>query len=209
MPRREPLCKLLESHQPADKQESDFRDEMLALLKAPADPFLRSHFQPGHFTASAFLLSPDRSAVLLIFHGKLHRWLQPGGHIDPNDPSTLAGALRELAEETGVEEPASFSSGLFDVDIHEIPARKSEPTHKHFDLRFAFVAPSRRIQAASDALDARWVGLDQIHTVESDASVMRAVGKLISMTKENASWTPTTSPDTSLDSVTSNRGHQN
>ncbi|MEN8041330.1 MAG: hypothetical protein ABFR95_07475, partial [Actinomycetota bacterium] len=47
----------------------------------------RSEFEPGHFTASGFVTSPDGEALLLIHHGKLDRWLQPGGHIDPEDAS--------------------------------------------------------------------------------------------------------------------------
>ena len=184
MPRRTPLCKLLQSHRPANAEESAFREDMLALISLDPDPFSRHEFYPGHFTASAFLLSPEKDSLLLIFHSKLQRWLQPGGHIDPSDPTPLAGALRELSEETGVQQLTPFTSGLFDVDIHEIPPRKSEPGHKHFDLRFAFVAQTKQVQAASDALDARWVKLHEINALESDASVMRAVSKLISMTKD-------------------------
>jgi hypothetical protein len=33
---------------------------MQSLAAQPGDVFSRSHFIPGHFTASAFILSPDR-----------------------------------------------------------------------------------------------------------------------------------------------------
>ena len=36
----------------------------------------------GHVTASAFVLSPDFTSVLLTHHAKLDRWLQLGGHCD-------------------------------------------------------------------------------------------------------------------------------
>ena len=69
-------------------------------------------------------------------------------------------------------------AGLFDLDVHAIPARNEIPTHEHFDLRFLLVADSLATRAGSDALSTRWVSLEQVDTVQSDTSVMRAVRKL-------------------------------
>ena len=125
------------------------------------------------------MLSPDESALLLIFHGKLHRWLQPGGHVEPEDVDIVAAARREVAEEVGLGDLLLVGDGLpFDLDIHAIPARKADPEHEHFDVRFLFRAPSWQVKADSDAVDARWVPLDEVSGLESDASVLRALGKL-------------------------------
>lgn len=175
------LRALLEAHQPASSLEHSHRAHMLSLCDAQGDPMARDHWDPGHFTASAFVLSPDGDQVLLIFHGKLHRWLQPGGHIDPGDPDILAAAAREVAEETGITDPIPVGAGLFDVDVHRIPARKGDPEHRHFDARFLFRAPSLHMRAGSDARDARWVALHEVAEAESDASVMRAIDKIRAM----------------------------
>ncbi len=142
------------------------------------DPFARDHFVPGHFTASAFVVSPDADALLLIFHGKLRRWLQPGGHVDACDVSILGAAQRELREEVGLSDLALHSPGIFDLDIHDIPPLKGEPSHAHFDVRFAFRARDLAFLAASDAEAGRWVKLSEIDETVSDRSVMRAVDKL-------------------------------
>ena len=179
MTRHTHLRQLLHEHHPTDPQEEEFRRDMLSLLEQGTDCFSRNHFEPGHFTASAFVLSPDARAVLLIFHGKLSRWLQPGGHIEPGDDNVLIAAIREAQEETGLSDLIPVGAGLFDVDIHEIPARKSDPTHRHFDVRILLQSQSTDFQAGSDALDAKWVRLEDVNAVESDASVMRAVQKLM------------------------------
>jgi len=149
---------------------------MLALCEVPGDPFSRSHFVPGHFTASAFLLSPDGAQLLLVFHGKLHRWLQPGGHIDPADETVWAAARREVAEEVGVA--LQDDGSLLDVDVHAIPALGGAPAHEHFDVRFLFRTPTLAHTAGSDARDSRWFPLEEINALSSDASVLRAVEKI-------------------------------
>ncbi len=162
----------------SEREEKD-REAMLKLLDTPK-PFDRSQFDPGHFTGSAFVLSPDLDAILLIFHEKLKLWLQPGGHVDPTDPSMKAAAGRELAEETGVTQPLTHPKveGPLAIDIHVIPPRKAEPEHLHFDIRYLFIAPNTHIQAASDALDARWVKFDAIDSLKTDESVLNTVKRI-------------------------------
>ena len=175
------LKQLLLDHRPLDDRENSYHERMLRLLESSPDPFHRSHYEPGHFTASSFVLSPDKSQLLLIFHSKLHRWLQPGGHVDPSDPSILHAAEREVLEEVGLTNLSLVHNQqpIFDLDIHRIPARKSEPDHCHFDVRFAFCAQDFKFRIGSDATEGKWVPLENISSIESDESVMRAVKKLI------------------------------
>lgn len=172
------LRDLLALHRPADALEQEHLRRMEALLEVD-QPCSRHTFEPGHFTASSFVLSPEGDAILLILHSKLNLWLQPGGHIDDADADVLAAALREAEEETGMVglEPLP---GLLDVDIHPIPPnpRKNEPAHEHFDVRFLFQAASRDFAAASDALAGRWVRLEDVVDAGTDESVERAVRKL-------------------------------
>lgn len=173
------LSLLLSRYTPDSIREQEFVTRMQALL-GKAEPFSRNHFAPGHFTASAFIVSPERDALLLIFHKKLQLWLQPGGHLDLTDSSVLAGAIREAEEEVGLSElsPLLPEGTIFDVDIHAIPGRKSEPAHEHFDVRFAFVAPTRAARANAEVSALRWVDLADVGSVTSDASVVRAAAKL-------------------------------
>jgi 8-oxo-dGTP pyrophosphatase MutT (NUDIX family) len=136
----------------------------------------RSTFLPGHLTASGFVLSPDRTKTLLIFHRKLQLWLQPGGHIEPEDAGPEAACRREIGEETGVVDLALL--GLFDLDVHDIPERPGEPAHAHFDVRYAFVAGSEDAYAGDGADDFSWVKLE---ATGFDDSVSRPLHKLQQM----------------------------
>jgi 8-oxo-dGTP pyrophosphatase MutT (NUDIX family) len=173
------LREQLSQFEPADATEARFLARMSELTHEET-AWARSHFVPGHFTASAFVLSPDRSELVLIHHKKLGIWVQPGGHVDATDRDLESAARREVAEEVGLRDldPLTESGTLFDVDIHAIPARKDEPAHEHFDVRFAFVSRTRDLECSDEVADVRWVPLDQAHTITTDRSVLRAVEKL-------------------------------
>lgn len=164
-------------YRPSDPRERGFQQRMLELLTLPA-PTSRHAFVPGHLTASAFVLSPERDAVLLILHKKLKLWLQPGGHIEAADASLGEAARREVAEEVGLQLPASAAGAVFDLDIHAIPGRKDEPAHEHFDVRFLFHSPTLVIATNDEVIDARWAPLANIEQLTSDESVLRVARKL-------------------------------
>jgi 8-oxo-dGTP pyrophosphatase MutT (NUDIX family) len=179
VPERSQLAPWLAAYRAQDADERGHLARMLALLEAPGDPFARDHFVPGHFTASAFVVAPDGDALLLIRHPKLGRWLQPGGHIEAGDSGLLAAARRELREEVGMDEAALAVDGIFDLDVHRIPALGREPEHEHFDVRFLFRAGERALPEGRGEGDAlRWFSLREIEAGASDASVRRAARKL-------------------------------
>jgi 8-oxo-dGTP pyrophosphatase MutT (NUDIX family) len=185
MPRSEHLRRLLEQFVPANEREQRHQTRILQLIARTPAPFSRTQYDPGHVTASAFVTTEDRSALLLILHSKLQRWLQPGGHVDPEDDDVLGSARREVLEETGMSGLTLASGGLIDVDVHEIPARKDQPAHEHFDVRFWFTTQrTQDASAGSDARDARWVPIASLlepavdSDYPSDDSVLRAVRKL-------------------------------
>jgi 8-oxo-dGTP pyrophosphatase MutT (NUDIX family) len=149
---------------------------MRQLLGEPGDVFSRDHFVPGHFTASAFVVSLDRTSLALIHHRRLGRWLQPGGHMEPGDVTAQAAASREVLEEIGVQ-ATLLAPLIFDIDVHDIPAHGSEPGHEHFDLRFAFEADLVELNSGAGVKGAAWVPLNDVTDHTTDGSVIRGARK--------------------------------
>jgi 8-oxo-dGTP pyrophosphatase MutT (NUDIX family) len=178
--RRQDLRALVEQYRGESEKERDDRLRLLELLRSTEDPFARDQFDPGHVTASAFVLSPREDALLLILHGRLHKWLQPGGHVEPTDASVLEAARREVEEETGVPAASLFAATprIFDVDVHPIPARRHEPAHQHFDVRFLLRARTTVLHQGYEVRAVRWVPWAEIARLDTDASVLRAVARL-------------------------------
>jgi 8-oxo-dGTP pyrophosphatase MutT (NUDIX family) len=176
-PRRSDLRDLLEAYQPFDEHEAAHLEAMLILVDAEGDVLSRSHFDPGHFTASGFVVSPDRSSVLLVHHAKLGKWLQPGGHVEPEDEGLEAAARREVLEETGAANLQLI--GLCDIDVHRFPSHGSEPAHDHLDVRFGFRAPTDPVETGAGAIAARWFSLGEVAGWRDRPSMSRPARKLL------------------------------
>ena len=126
----------------------------------------------GHVTGSAWLVNAARTHVLLTHHKKLGRWLQLGGHSD-GEPDALRVALREAGEESGLAVEA-LSPRVFDLDVHAIPARRDDPAHHHFDVRFALCADAGRdFVVSGESFDLAWVEVAQLGAYTEEESMLR------------------------------------
>ncbi len=156
-------------------EEEVFVARCRQLLVHPS-AFERTHL-PGHFTGSAWIVNVDRSKTLLVHHGKLNRWMQPGGHAD-GDSDVFRVALKEAEEETGVV-PLQASPAIFDIDIHSIPTRPDFPAHDHYDIRFLLIADDTRpAQVSHESHDVQWIPLDMLEAFTRERSVLRLKEKL-------------------------------
>lgn len=169
------LRALLEAYD-ATADEAEDVIAILELIDAGPDTFSADHFVPGHVTASAFVMDRSRSRLLLIHHRNLDLWLQPGGHIDAGE-DVLTAAIREVREETGVT-GVPIRQGIFDVDVHSIPAHGDRPAHSHFDVRFLLEATSEELVDSDEVLGVRWVPFGNVRDIVTDSSVLRATAKL-------------------------------
>jgi 8-oxo-dGTP pyrophosphatase MutT (NUDIX family) len=139
---------------PADPGQDSMRHALLAFLDAREDACLRECV-PGHITASALVLDHSGRHALLTLHPRFGRWLQLGGHCEPDDESLVAAALREATEESGIEgltiepEPAA-------VHVHPVTCSLGVPT-RHLDVQFLVHAPEgAEIVRSDESLDLRW-----------------------------------------------------
>jgi 8-oxo-dGTP pyrophosphatase MutT (NUDIX family) len=182
---RRPLLDALDAYLLRHPGERETVLRLREFVVAHPDCFERSLQSPGHVTGSAWIVAPGSDAVLLTHHRKLDLWVQLGGHAD-GDPDVVAVARREGLEESGLpslapvdplDDGTSAVPVPFDLDIHRIPARRDEPEHLHFDVRYAFRAPTRSVVVSDESHDLAWVPVDGIERWTPDPSVTRMARK--------------------------------
>ena len=155
-------------------------EQTVELLEHSAAPLDRTHYDPGHVTASAVVLAPDRQHVLLVYHPRLQRWLQPGGHVERPDRTVHDTARREGREETGIALDTDLPSALVAVDVHEIPATDAEPFHLHHDLMFHFCVPDQLVP--TDRYRAVWCPIADLPRFAVDGPLLRGVARALRAT---------------------------
>ncbi len=178
---RRPLLTMLNRYAKRYPAEADVAKRIERLVTAHADCFERA-CRPGHITGSAWVLSHDRRRCLLVHHGKLNRWLQPGGHAD-GQTDVAQVALREAQEETGLIE-LELTAEPLDIDVHLIPARldrdghQLEDAHEHHDIRFLFVAaPGQQLILSDESHEIRWFSREEVLEATDEQSVLRMLRK--------------------------------
>ena len=132
----------IEAFAPYNEQEEADRRQMLADMDCFSDLLTREN-ATAHFTASCWIVNPDRTKVLMAYHNLYQSWAWLGGHAD-GDEDLLAVALKEVREESGIKNvrPASediFSLEVLTVDGH-VKRGKYVSSNLHLNVTYLLIA---------------------------------------------------------------------
>lgn len=132
----------IKKYRPCNAQEQRDQALILDFLEKNGDAFLRSNLL-AHMTASSWIVNPERTKTLMVYHNLYDSWSWTGGHAD-GETDLLSVALREAREETGIEHvrplsPEIFSLEVLTVDGHE---KRGEyvPSHLHMNVTYLLEA---------------------------------------------------------------------
>lgn len=175
---RQQLLDLLKQHKTRFMDESAYVSRSIQFIESHEDCFYRELW-PIHVTGSTWVVNRRRDRVLLLHHRKLDQWFQPGGHAD-GDADILRVALKETAEETGLDEKhvKLVSEDIFDVDIHRIDATQQDPQHDHIDIRFLVeIDDTLSVPGNDESHQVIWVDLYRASRFNNNRSTFRMIEK--------------------------------
>ncbi|MCI9644269.1 MAG: NUDIX hydrolase [Oscillibacter sp.] len=158
------LMAQLRAFRPWNEQEERDQKALLFLLEHGQAPYGRE--DPAHWTASAWVASPDRSQVLMAYHNVYGSWAWLGGHAD-GERDLLSVALREVREESGLEEVRPLSRNLYSLEILTVDGHEKRgryvSSHLHLNVTFLLEAdPAAPVRCKPDENSlVGWFGLGE------------------------------------------------
>ena len=133
------LLEQIEAFVPGCPQEQRDKEMMLAYLQTHPDALTRED-QQAHMTASAWVLSPDRKRVVMVYHNIYRSWSWTGGHAD-GECDMLAVAMREVREETGLRQLSLVAEGIFSLECLHVAAheKNGKPVAEHIHMNVTYL----------------------------------------------------------------------
>lgn len=116
------------------------------------------HWGPNH-TADNIVLCQDH--VLLVKRRDNGMWALPGGHVDTDEPDTLA-AVRELAEETGLLLPENIKGEVTYRGLVVDPRVTAHAWPETTAVRYRLDQELPEVAGQDDAEEAAWFPLDLV-----------------------------------------------
>lgn len=136
------ILRELSGFQPWNEQELRDQKEILRRLRSGEELHSRINLS-AHLTVSAWVVSPDRSQVLMAYHNLYNSWAWLGGHVD-GSRDLLGTAIREVQEESALVEVRPVTEHIYSVEILPVSGHEKHgeyvPSHLHLNITFLLEA---------------------------------------------------------------------
>lgn len=157
---------------PFNEQEARDRELLLGYLRREPEVLTRKN-PLAHFTASAWVVNPAHTRVLMAYHNIYRSWSWLGGHAD-GESDLLAVALREVREESGIRSARPVSRDIFSVEALTVDGHEKRGAYvsSHLHLNVTYLLEADEEEALSIKPDensgVRWFTLEESETVPSE-----------------------------------------
>ncbi len=171
----------IENYKPYNEQEEKDKQTILQYIHTFDDVFTRNN-EFGHFTASSWVVNKERTKVLMIYHNIYQSWAWTGGHAD-GEENLLSTAIRELKEETGVENVKVLDEDIFSLEIicvnGHVKKGKYVSSHVHLNLTYLLEVDEKEILRVKEDENSgvKWVNIEDVEKVSNEKWIVENVYK--------------------------------
>jgi len=176
------LREQIEGFEPYNEQERADKEIMLNLIDTYKDVLTREN-KVCHFTASNWIVNKERTKVLMAYHNIYQNWAWTGGHCD-GDSDLLRVALKEVQEETGIENFKVLSNGIYSLEIASVDSHikreKYVPTHLHLNCTFLLEADENAIVKIKpdENSGVKWIDIEKAVEITNEKQMKPIYQKL-------------------------------
>ncbi|MFV0558787.1 MAG: NUDIX hydrolase [Enterococcus sp.] len=136
------LNEIITAYLPYNEQEVHDKELFLTWLASGQEILTRNN-PVAHVTASAWIVNPTRTKVLMAHHNLYHSWAWLGGHAD-GEADLKQVAIKEIKEEAGLTDVRLLADELFSLEILCVNGHLKNdhyvPSHLHLNVTYLFEA---------------------------------------------------------------------
>jgi len=157
---------------PYNEQEARDKEVILRHLSQP-DIFYRANTL-AHMTASAWVVNPGRTKVLMAYHNIYDSWAWLGGHAD-GETDLLKVALKEVREESGVQSARPVTGDIYSLEVLTVDGhiKKGAYVSSHLHLNVTYLIEADEADALLIKPDensgVKWFSLEDAINASSEA----------------------------------------
>lgn len=162
----------IEKYKPYNEQEEKDKQTMLKYIDTFDNILVREN-EFAHFTASSWVVNKERTKVLMIYHNIYQSWAWTGGHSD-GEVDSLKVAIKELKEETGVENIKVLKEDIFSLEAITVNGHvkrgKYVSSHIHLNLTHLLEVDEKDILhiKADENSGVKWIPMEEINEVSKE-----------------------------------------
>lgn len=169
----EHLIRQIEAYEPFNEQEARDKVQILAFLRGSEQVLTREN-PVAHLTASAWVVSPDRKQVIMVYHNLYRSWAWMGGHAD-GDSDLLHVAQKEVMEECGLQNLRTVTPDIFSLEVLCVDGHEKKgvylSSHLHLNVTYLFEAdPAEPLRIKPDENSGvAWVNVEDVPQKTNEA----------------------------------------
>lgn len=177
----------IKTYNPYNEQEEKDKEIILQCIDTFKNILTRDN-EIAHITSSAFVVNKTKDRVLMVHHNIYNSWSWTGGHAD-GEEDLLAVAIREVREETGVENIQLGSLNIFSLDIltvvGHIKKEKYVAPHLHLSVAYLIEADENELLIVKEDENSgvKWIPIEEVNIYSNEPHMQKVYDKLISKIK--------------------------
>ena len=125
----------------------------------------------------------DEGEILLIRRSDNDNWALPGGALDLGE-SLPDAAVRETAEETGVEVEITGLVGIYTDPRHVILYTSNNEVRQEFSVVFKARPVGGRPTTSAESTEVRWFRADEVGSLTMDRSMRMRLNRYLTSPEE-------------------------
>ena len=183
------LKQLIENYKPYNEQEEKDKQTILKYMNTFEDVLTRDN-EFAHFTASSWVVNKERTKVLMIYHNIYKSWAWTGGHAD-GESDLLNVAIRELKEETGVENVRVLDDNIFSLEMicvnGHVKRGKYVSSHVHLNVTYLLeVDEEEDLKIKEDENSGvKWINIEDVEKVSNEKWIREKIYRKVNEKLKN------------------------